>query len=82
MGLPPGKNGGLSCFPHSVLRVHSAGRSVLADSGKNITRLHWALCGQGLCSEYRCVGALLNANVCGLKCEAQTYGSSGLFMLL
>lgn len=51
VGLPPGKNGGLSCFPHSVLRVHSAGRSVLADSGKNITRLHWALCGQGLCSE-------------------------------
>lgn len=51
VGLPPGKNGGLSCFPHLVLRVHSTGSSVIAYQGKNITRLHRALCGQDLCSE-------------------------------
>lgn len=82
MGLPAGKNEGLSCFPHSVLRVHSTGHSVLACPGKSITRLHWALWTGLVLREHRCVGALLKANVCGLKCWAQTSDSSWVFILL
>lgn len=56
MGLPPGKNGGLSCFPHLVLRVHSAGSRVIAYQGEK------SLAPTGFCVDKTCAQRL---QMCG-----------------
>lgn len=81
-GLPSGKNGGLSCFPHWVLWVHWDDNSILAYQGKLLPSTGF-LCGQDLHSkDYSCVGTLLKVSVCSLQCWAQAYYYRVIYLAL
>lgn len=82
LGLPSGKNGGLSCFPHLVLRAHSSDNNIIGDQGEKSLASTAVLRGQDLGMDDRCVGTLLNVNVCILTGWAQVSCYSGLFRLL
>lgn len=72
-GLPSGKNGGLSCFPHLVRRVHSADNNIIVYQGKTALAFTGFLSGQDRGLDDACVGTLLNVNGRSPPLCAQAY---------